>query len=416
MSVRTVPLFVLAACLTAATALGGRPNTKDASIVTTSAPRDTAIHLRGPLDNCRTRFQRDKTGRVAFLGGSITHMKGWRDTVSQWLSRRFPETRFEFIDAGIPSTDTAFGPFRLKRDVFAKGPVDLLFVEFAVNDSTNGRSPTDSVRGMEGIIRQARRRNPYLDIVMLHFVDPDKMAHYRAGRIPPEIASHEKVAEYYDISSIDLAREVTERIDRGELTWKQFGGIHPATPGHRLYTASMQRLLERAWSEPLPADARAKAHPMPDKPLDRFNYEHGRLVAIDQARLVRGWTIDPTWTPKKGATREGFVNVPMLTTDETGAEFRLAFHGSTVGLLHAAGYDVGVIEASIDDGPPRRIDLYTQWSHYLHIPWATIIASELEPGPHTLTVRMNHRKNLKSEGHAARIVAFLVNGPESPPR
>lgn len=412
MPVRTVPLFMVIAGLTTGmpTEAAGRPNAKDTSSVSKSDPAEAATHLRGPLDNCRIRFQRDKTGRVVFLGGSITHMKGWREMVCQWLTQRFPATNFDFIDAGIPSTDTAFGPFRLERDVFAKGPVDLLFVEFAVNDSTNGRSPTDSVRGMEGIIRHARRVCPELDIVMLHFVDPDKMAHYRAGRTPPEIASHERVAEHYNVSSIELAREVTERIDRGELTWKQFGGIHPAPRGHRLCTASIQRLFEHAWSRPLPEGAKAQPHPMPDKPLDRFNYGHGRLVDIKQAEIVRGWKIDPNWKPTKGSTREGFVNVPMLVADGSGAAFTLDFQGSAVGLLHAAGYDVGMIEASIDGGPAWRIDLYTQWSNYLHIPWATIIAADLEPGRHRLTIRMSKQKNPKSENHAARIVAFLVNG------
>ena len=36
---------------------------------------------RSGLNNCRVKFERDKTGRVAFLGGSITAGEGWRDQV-----------------------------------------------------------------------------------------------------------------------------------------------------------------------------------------------------------------------------------------------------------------------------------------------------------------------------------------------
>ena len=50
---------------------------------------------------------------------------------------------------------------------------DLLFVEAAVNDDTNGFDYIRQTRGVEGIIRHARTVSPEMDIVMLHFIyDP----------------------------------------------------------------------------------------------------------------------------------------------------------------------------------------------------------------------------------------------------
>jgi sialidase-1 len=46
---------------------------------------------RGMLDNCRLKFARQRKGRVVFLGGSITNMRGWRDMVCAELQRRFPQ-------------------------------------------------------------------------------------------------------------------------------------------------------------------------------------------------------------------------------------------------------------------------------------------------------------------------------------
>ena len=174
------------------------------------------FYLRSGLDRCRLRFERDKVGRVAFLGGSITHNPGWRPMVIEHLQSRFPETQFEFISAGIPSMGSTPGAFRLERDVLSQGKVDLLFQEAAVNDSTNGYPDTECVRAMEGIVRHARRANPAMDVVFLYFVDPDKMASYRRGEVPPVIVSHERVAKHYGVPGIHLAREVTERIDAGE--------------------------------------------------------------------------------------------------------------------------------------------------------------------------------------------------------
>ncbi|MEM8734299.1 MAG: hypothetical protein AAGG44_08755, partial [Planctomycetota bacterium] len=111
------------------------------------------IYLRSGLDNCRYVFENTKRGRVAFLGGSITEMNGWRGLVVKSLQERFPTTKFDFVDAGIASTDSTLGAFRLNRDVFARGQVDLLFVESAVNELHNGRSSIEIQRAVEGIVR-----------------------------------------------------------------------------------------------------------------------------------------------------------------------------------------------------------------------------------------------------------------------
>lgn len=75
--------------------------------------------------------------------------------------------------------------FRLERDVLSHGPVDLLFVEAAVNDTSNtGDHPEQMLRGMEGVVRHVRMANPLTDIVQMHFVMPDHIADYNAGKGP----------------------------------------------------------------------------------------------------------------------------------------------------------------------------------------------------------------------------------------
>src|SRR5262245_12964903 len=90
------------------------------------------LELREGLANCRIKFEREKTGRIAFLGGSITAMGGWRDHTIKYFQEKFPNTKFDFISAGIGSMGSVPHAFRLERDVLSHGPVDLLFVEAAV--------------------------------------------------------------------------------------------------------------------------------------------------------------------------------------------------------------------------------------------------------------------------------------------
>lgn len=367
------------------------------------------IALREGLSNSRLRFTADKEGRVAFLGGSITWAQnGWRDMTCEGLKKRFPQTRFDFVNAGISSTDSTLGPFRLGDDVFGRGQVDLLFVEFAVNDHHNSRADLERIRGMEGIIRQARTRNPQIDIVMMYFVEPDKMDEIKRGRVPAEIVSHEKVAAHYRITSIDLARQVTHDIEAGRYSWDDFGGLHPDEFGHRIYAETIERLFDTAWKEPASEGTERKSRPLPE-PIDALNYQRARYVDLDRAVVVEGWKYVDSWSAKDAGTRPRFRDVPMLVATEPGAILKLYFEGTAVGALVVAGPDAGVLEYRVNGGPYRAVDQFTQWSKRLHIPWAYVLEADLAKGEHELTLRTTSKKNADSRGYASRIVKFLVN-------
>ena len=62
---------------------------------------------RSGLPNSANRFLREKTGRVAFLGGSITQMEGWSKLIEKDLRSRFPEKEFQFNNAGVGGTNSA---------------------------------------------------------------------------------------------------------------------------------------------------------------------------------------------------------------------------------------------------------------------------------------------------------------------
>src|SRR5258706_14209012 len=130
--------------------------------VDTAVPADCRnVKFRGSLGNSRIVFEQSLQGHVAFMGGSITEMNGYRPMVCQNLQKRFPKTKFTFTDAGIASTCSTTGAFRLKEQVLDKGPVDLFFLEFAVNDDQDAHhARRECIRGLEGILAHVRRHNP----------------------------------------------------------------------------------------------------------------------------------------------------------------------------------------------------------------------------------------------------------------
>jgi sialidase-1 len=360
--------------------------------------------------NSQIRFVRAKVGTVAFLGGSITQNGGWRDSICSYLQARFPDTKFNFLPAGISSMGTTPGAFRLERDVLSKGPIDLLFEEAAVNDATNGRSSKEQIRGMEGIIRHALTDNPATDIVVMHFVDPDKIAQYSRGDIPEVIRNFEQVTNHYQVGCINLAKEVSLRINKGEFTWEDdFKDVHPSPFGQSVYFRSMKVFLEDAYGKAPGKKDKIRAHPVPE-PLDPFCYENGRILPIQQASIVSEFEHVPSWSPEeKAATRKGYTQVDMLVGKQPGAHLTLPFEGRAVGIMVAAGPDAGVIEYSIDGSEVRSVDLFTSWSQHLYLPWYYTLESELKEGKHLLELRISDRNNPESTGHSCIIKAFYIN-------
>ncbi len=368
-----------------------------------------AITFRGNIENCRRKFEREKIGRVAFLGGSITYNPGWRELVCQYLKLRFPDTKFEFISAGIPSTGSTPGAMRIVRDVLSRGTIDLLFEEAAVNDATNGISPEVQLRGMEGIIYHAIKSNPFIDIVMLHFVDKDKMADYTSGKTPEVIEQHEKVAGYYSIPSINLAKEVTDRILNGEFTWRDdFKDLHPSPFGQQLYFRTITHFFETSWE--MPTSGKLSQKILPNKLLDPYSYINGHFDPIGTAKLKSGWKLVPRWEPTdKVSTREGFVDVPVLEATQPGATLKLKFRGTAIGLFITSGPDAGVLEYSIDGTEFKKVDQFTPWSEQLHLPWLLMLTDSLKNSKHILTLRVSATSNPRSIGNACRIHQFAVN-------
>jgi len=366
--------------------------------------------LREDYRNSYQMFEKERVGTVAFLGGSITEMKGWRDMICEDLKQRFPYTKFTFIDAGIPSTGSTPGAFRLADDVLSKAKVDLLFVEAAVNDDTNGFNAIEQVRGMEGIVRHALLSNPSMDIMMLHFIYDPFIPKLDGGQMPDVILNHERVANHYLIPSVNLATEIAARMREGEFNWEQFGGTHPKPLGHAYYAATINKVLDEIYASCVAAGPAVKPHVLPAVPLDGYSYTNGKLVDIRQAHINKGWQLVPSWTPRLIAeARPGFVDVPMLETDRPGAKLTLDFEGTAVGIFCVSGPAAGILEYSIDGAPFKKLDTFTAWSGGLYIPWVYMFDTELPKGKHRLMLRMSKDHHPQSKGTACQIRQFVVN-------
>ena len=364
----------------------------------------TNARLRGTLLPSRRKFT-GGTGHVAFLGGSITEMDGYRPIVMDQLRRRYPNTKFTFTNAGVSSTCSTTGAFRLAEDVLAKGPVDLLLVEFAVNDDQDAHhARRECVRGMEGIIRHVRRHNPQADIIMVHFVNEGMLAKLAKGEEPLSSGAHEEVAQRYGVSTVQVGRELTRRIQAKTMDWKQYGGVHPAKAGNQMAADLVRLVLDQA--ESIRSESgQVSPYPLPD-PLDPNSYERGNFLPNSSPTLGEGWELSkPPWPQLKGECRPRFRNLDLLWTQTPGAMMTAPFTGRTLGAYVLAGPDAGTVEVSIDGGPFNPVPLKHPFSGGLHYPRTVILAGSLADGKHTARIRLAKA----DQATAARIVRLAVD-------
>ncbi len=367
-------------------------------------PRNV-VHNNGHLQNSRVQFETKKVGHVAFIGGSITQMNGYRPMVRADLEKRFPDTRFTFTPAGISSTCSTTGAFRLQDHVFSKGPVDLFFVEFAVNDDQDaGHAKQECLRGLEGIIRQTRRHNPHADIVVTFFVNPGMLNQLQEGKTPTSMGAHMEVCKHYQVPVIHLAQEVADRIAEKKLTWQVFGGTHPKPAGNRIAADMIDGLLATNASQPIDKTSR-KPHTQPPVALDAHSYDQGRFLKPDEVDPGEGWTHKlPDWKNIPGGKRDTFAKNTLFCSTTPGSQLQIDFNGRALGAYVLAGPDAGTLEASVDGGPYKKIDLYHRYSRGLNYPRTVMLATDLKPGKHHIDIRV-----AKGERTAARVLHFVVN-------
>jgi len=362
---------------------------------------EEAIKVRSDFSNLKAAAEGGKI-RVATLGGSITqNVKGHSAMVPEWLRQKFPDAEVEAVNAGLASTCSTTGAFRLERDVLEKGPFDLVVVEFAVNDDQDAmHSKRDAIRGMEGIIRQMRLRSPATDLLMVQYVNPGMLEKLEAGEVPVSVQAHEAVAAHYGITSVNVVRALAD----GAMDWETYGGTHPKKAGYELATQMITDALDKGLAV---EDSESKNLP---EPIDEHSYDGASFVDPQVANWLGGWKWGKATTEliPNGAIRADYAPMNVLRAEEPGTTLYLNFSGRAIGGFILAGPDSGIVEVSVDAGEWRQIDTYHRFSESLNYPRSVMFASGLNSGYHQLALRIRKRGSGEG-GNVLNLLNFEIN-------
>ncbi|MCH3964303.1 MAG: SGNH/GDSL hydrolase family protein [Clostridium sp.] len=324
---------------------------------------------------------------VVFFGGSITNGAGasnyknsYVHIVGEYLKNLYKNKRVNIMNSGISGTGSAFGLFRLKKDVVVKKP-NLVFIEFAVNDrieSSNYAAVT-----MEGILSQLSRLEPRPAVALL--IAPTGLAD-ACGSV------HKHISYYYGVPVIDIQDYVFKHIGMDEYTWKDISidNLHPNDRGHNIYAECIVDAIKK------------NLDVISVKPLCRINtitgysFKNPDIVSYEKAEFYGHW-------------REEQTNMPQMkiaaVSDSVGDFIEFKFNGRCIAITTLFSDENGGADINID-GINYFLDLYRNSKPSFLM---AINIFNLSDGCHDMTIKVSSRKNRNSRGNKVVVGGFLID-------
>lgn len=180
------------------------------------------------MANVLKKAQSGEEITIAYIGGSITYgmtvapaepEKCWAYLTYQWLCEQYPETKINYVNAGISGTPSILGNVRLERDVLAYDP-DITFVEFAVNDGAE----TKFKNSYESLVRTLLQDT---DMAVVLFFTIIKSGH----TCQPHMS---EIGKNYSLPMISEPDSLWVEMEEGRMAWEDYSDdeSHPNENGH----------------------------------------------------------------------------------------------------------------------------------------------------------------------------------------
>ncbi|NCO90705.1 MAG: SGNH/GDSL hydrolase family protein [Armatimonadetes bacterium] len=347
------------------------------------------------LQHALAKARRGEQVLVSVIGGSITQGAAaskpenrYGESIAAWWRQTFPNTKVEFVNAGIGATGSNYGALRAQRDLLSHKP-DFVVAEYGVNDG-NTQACAET---LEGLTRQILTQPNQPALVLLFTMN-------NAGGNAQEW--HGKVGTHYALPMVSFRDALWPEIEAKRLKWEDVEGdvVHPNDRGHAYCAHFVTSLLEKVLKE-LPADDQLlPIKPVP-QPLFSDLYEHVALFEADALKPVtnEGWTCDLENPWAKG-----------WKSDKPGSVIEFELEGQVIAFMefHVRG-PMGTAKVQVDDLPPATIDA---WFDQTWGGWRCTheIARDLKPGKHRVRVEILEEKNPESEGPEFRVLGLGAAG------
>ena len=243
------------------------------------------INIRGGIPNTKKKILKGQPINVVYFGGSITQMDGWRNKTTEWLQNTFTNSIFREYNSCISGSGSYFGVYRLEEDVINYSP-DIVFVEFAVNDSISDHYIDGALKNnFIEILSRIKSAKPDSDIVLIYTISKKMLTFYNNRKLYSSAKKMEEIAAKFNIPSINfgfrtsfLWQHKLLRFDINDnfpnyIPLFSRDGVHPEQYGHEIYTSVMKDFFKMALDDSYNDNICVK--------IDSFPFKTHRFVNIN---------------------------------------------------------------------------------------------------------------------------------------
>lgn len=314
-------------------------------------PNIYQFSLKDSGDNSRIaalmkKAEKGGTYKIAVLGGSISRGAGaghvtnsYGYLVCEWWKENFPKANFEFVNAGIGSTNPEMACYRLQADLLNAKP-DFVVIDYAVNTYLDNNLYYTYSALLYRILKQSNAPA----VMAIDFARNDEFK----DSVPNGYLT--KAAKEYKIPSVSYHKYIWDRIARGYIKWTDISDdtIHPNETGHAIAAAIVTAHLQNVKSNLSKTSTKITAPAVPED-NDYLNLGYiiktqkgvklsGGFVAGDNKDTVtRGWTYTPT-----GGKPELYIPLPA----NRGCKVLMFFTGTNQGSVKITGQNGTTVEVN----------------------------------------------------------------------
>ncbi|URZ04774.1 SGNH/GDSL hydrolase family protein [Clostridium felsineum] len=282
---------------------------------------------------------------LGFIGGSITDgepHKRWPEYIVGWFEKNFPQVRLYVENAAIGATGSDLGVFRVDRDIIER-KCDVVFVEYAVND--NDETSEKRMRTREGLIRKILKQK--MDVIITYTYCQDMYESLMKDKLPNTVEEFEKIAKYYNISSVFMGLYALNQVKEGMMRWEEWlpDGLHPDERGSSVYGESVAKFLKEELIDKTSLEKAPYGENLPLS-LNKNNWEHTHFVPLEDIKLKGPWCI------RRG--RSNNMIPQLLETAAVGAKLSFQFKGRGMSIACDFGRTSSEFRYRLDKGEWRE--------------------------------------------------------------
>ncbi len=338
---------------------------------------DNYINLEKPLN-------------ISYIGGSITQQGQYttplNSKLSAFLRANNADRAISYNLQGIGGTGSDLGVYRLEKDVIAKNP-DLVFIEFAVNDS----SSENAAATMEGMIRKLMRL-PHQPMIVL--LDLTTKGHESLASIEKwEPLMKEYKIGYVNVAEYLIANEASAENPTGFVwttkdleTYPQAtaltgsDGVHPNSDGGKIYAEYIYKEISEN------PENFFKKMTYVKNPVSGKEYNNPGMISWRNAQYDENWAV-------KSGMKWAFAD-DQAAALVGGATLTFKFTGTTIGLYWGKNNKATGGTYSIDNGAYTGNVSAMFAAVSSEMPMPSIIKNDLPEGEHTITITANSAEDI----------------------